>query len=73
MVASEDCGLVMPGVLSEWRSHHVKDFGGQFDFHPFFPLAREKLQCVTVLWRLTFFHWLLRCLTDRTLHRDNKD
>ena len=27
----------------------AKDFGGQFDFHPFFPLARVKLHCVTVL------------------------
>ena len=67
MLASEDCGIVMPGVLSYWRSHHAKRaaklrriLAGNLTSTHFFPLARIKSHCVTVLWRPTFFHWLLR-------------
>ena len=67
MLASEDCGIAMPGVLSYWRSHHAKRaaklrriLAGNLTSTHFFPLARIKSHCVTVLCRPTFFHWLLR-------------
>ena len=57
----------------------AKNFGGQFDFHPFFPTRPCQITLCDCFVKANIFslaitrlRCLLRCRTDRALHRDNK-
>ena len=54
-------------------------FGGQFNFHPFFPTRPCQITLCDCFVKANIFslaitrlRCLLRCRTDRVLHRDNK-